>query len=195
MCTLTTTSTRFDGVYMQSISKQQQHRREAPAIFEGNNKSDTTTGSTTPFKNWATAKLQIYMSLEDHKTTDIMDKVKQETIPIIDIDYVEHELEKRNPSTTEADKWRATELQRLIQIYNDANRDALQRNAARRARRARNEQTEDDEVLPRPPELPKITSHSPTLRRRLSMTAQMRSTITADYSSTRSTERLKANRA
>eukprot|EP00971_Amphidinium_carterae_P134855 2672453-Amphidinium_carterae.1 len=103
MTTLTTTSTRSNGIYMRSVPKQQQHRREAPAIFEGNNKSDATSGATTTFKNWA-AELQIYMSLEDHNITNIMDEVKREPIPIIDIDYVEHELEKRDLSTTEADK-------------------------------------------------------------------------------------------
>eukprot|EP00971_Amphidinium_carterae_P320279 6366625-Amphidinium_carterae.1 len=72
-----------------------------------------------------------------------MDEVKQETLPIIDIDYVEHASEKRN--RTEADKRRATALQRLIQVHNDANRDALLRNAARISRRARNVQTEEDE--------------------------------------------------
>eukprot|EP00971_Amphidinium_carterae_P306818 6097419-Amphidinium_carterae.5 len=72
-------STEINGIYMLSLPKQQLHRREAPTIFEGNNKSNTTTaGSSTTFKNWA-RELQIYMSLEDHNLLDIMENVKRQT--------------------------------------------------------------------------------------------------------------------
>eukprot|EP00971_Amphidinium_carterae_P301550 5991265-Amphidinium_carterae.1 len=53
MSTLTTMPTQINGIYMLSLPYQQLHRREAPTIFEDNNKSDTTAGSSTTFKNWA----------------------------------------------------------------------------------------------------------------------------------------------
>eukprot|EP00971_Amphidinium_carterae_P225216 4467092-Amphidinium_carterae.1 len=47
----------------------------------------------------------------------------------------------------------AAELPRLMQVYNDANKDARQRNTSRRVRIAKNQKTDEDEVLPRPPEI------------------------------------------
>eukprot|EP00971_Amphidinium_carterae_P160597 3183951-Amphidinium_carterae.2 len=63
--------------------KQQLHRREAPTIFEGNNKSDTTAGSSTTGTGHQNS-LQIHMSLEDHNLIDIMENVRCETAPIHD---------------------------------------------------------------------------------------------------------------
>eukprot|EP00971_Amphidinium_carterae_P042805 841127-Amphidinium_carterae.1 len=67
-------STEMNGIYMRSLPKQQLHRRDVPTIFEGNNKSDTTAGSSTTFKNRA-SELQIYMSLEDHNLPEILENV------------------------------------------------------------------------------------------------------------------------
>eukprot|EP00971_Amphidinium_carterae_P343881 6483932-Amphidinium_carterae.1 len=54
---------------------------------------------------------------------------------------------------TEAIRIRA-ELQRVRHDYNHTHRVALQRNAQKKTRRARNETTSDDEVLPQAPDLP-----------------------------------------
>eukprot|EP00971_Amphidinium_carterae_P245758 4880759-Amphidinium_carterae.1 len=77
------------------------------------------------------------MSLEDHNITYIMDVVKQETVPIVDIDHIEHELDKQTSSTCEADRRRDAE-QRLRQTYNE---------------KIKNEPTSDEEILPQVPEL------------------------------------------
>eukprot|EP00971_Amphidinium_carterae_P286570 5689279-Amphidinium_carterae.3 len=82
MRTLTTTSTETNGIYMRSAPKNKLHGREVPTIFEGNIKSDTTAGSSTTFKNWA-SELQIYMSLEDHNLIDIMETVKRQTTELL----------------------------------------------------------------------------------------------------------------
>eukprot|EP00971_Amphidinium_carterae_P309109 6142490-Amphidinium_carterae.1 len=69
------TSTRCSGaISMLTTPKQQPHKREIPSTFEGN-KQDQTLGPTTTFKNWA-SEVQIYMSLEDHNLSTIMDTVK-----------------------------------------------------------------------------------------------------------------------
>eukprot|EP00971_Amphidinium_carterae_P213461 4236221-Amphidinium_carterae.1 len=68
-------STEISVMYMLSLPQQQLHRREIPTIFEGNNKSNTTAGSSTTFKNWA-SELQIYMSLKDYNLTDILEMSK-----------------------------------------------------------------------------------------------------------------------
>eukprot|EP00971_Amphidinium_carterae_P178123 3532986-Amphidinium_carterae.3 len=88
------TSTGIDGIYMLSASKQQAHHKEAQTIFEGNNKSDTTAGSTTTYKNWA-SELQIYMSLEDHNIIDITER---NYTPINDKAFIKHELDKQGLS-------------------------------------------------------------------------------------------------
>eukprot|EP00971_Amphidinium_carterae_P168268 3334040-Amphidinium_carterae.1 len=60
------TSTRCSGeINMLIVPKQQPHRRKLHTVLEGN-KPDQQSGSMTTFRNWA-AKVQIYMSLEDHK--------------------------------------------------------------------------------------------------------------------------------
>eukprot|EP00971_Amphidinium_carterae_P272473 5408168-Amphidinium_carterae.1 len=48
--TTTTMSTGINGIYMLPLPKQQLHQTEAPTIFEGSNKSDSTAGSSTSFK-------------------------------------------------------------------------------------------------------------------------------------------------
>eukprot|EP00971_Amphidinium_carterae_P013443 264886-Amphidinium_carterae.2 len=45
--------------------------------------SRATTGSTMTFKNWS-AEVTTYMSLEKHRLQDILDHVKQQTIPTHD---------------------------------------------------------------------------------------------------------------
>eukprot|EP00971_Amphidinium_carterae_P332557 6466782-Amphidinium_carterae.1 len=157
MSTLTAISTRSDGMCMPSVPKQQSHCRKTPTLFEGNNKSATTSGSTTTFKNWA-SELQIYMSLEDRNITHI----------------IEHELEKQKLSTHKAERRLETELQKLRQTCNNTHRQGLQRNAAKKAK-TRNEP--DDEVLlylkqqSQADKLPNYlmsTSHSTKMKERLS---------------------------
>eukprot|EP00971_Amphidinium_carterae_P170965 3388133-Amphidinium_carterae.1 len=110
MGTLTTTSTMIDGIYMLSAPKHQTHRRNKPTIFEGKNKSDTTAGSTTTFKDWA-SEVQIYMSLEDHNINDILEDVKRESVPIYDEAFIEHELDKQGLSIYETEKRKDAEPQ------------------------------------------------------------------------------------
>eukprot|EP00971_Amphidinium_carterae_P214414 4255120-Amphidinium_carterae.2 len=78
---------------MLSAQKQQLHRRDALTIFECNNKSDMTAGSSTTLKNWA-SQLQIYMSLKDPSLIKIMDNVRRETTPIYDDAFIKRELDK-----------------------------------------------------------------------------------------------------
>eukprot|EP00971_Amphidinium_carterae_P213454 4236092-Amphidinium_carterae.3 len=111
---------------MLTIPKQQPHKRELPSIFEGN-KQEPSQGPTTTFKNWK-AELQIYMSLEDHNIAQLMDEVRQQTVPIVDEDYIEYELERQGLSLNDADMKKATELQRLLQAYAAQNAAILQRN-------------------------------------------------------------------
>eukprot|EP00971_Amphidinium_carterae_P163045 3232542-Amphidinium_carterae.1 len=61
---------------MLSVPKQQSHKRELPAVFEGN-KQNEQQGPTTTFKTWA-AEVQIYMSLEDHNLATILEDIKTE---------------------------------------------------------------------------------------------------------------------
>eukprot|EP00971_Amphidinium_carterae_P323374 6426480-Amphidinium_carterae.1 len=48
----------------------------------------------TTFKNWA-SEVQIYMSLDDHNLTTLMDKVKTEKVPINDANYIDHQLHEQ----------------------------------------------------------------------------------------------------
>eukprot|EP00971_Amphidinium_carterae_P214196 4250818-Amphidinium_carterae.1 len=92
-------STEINGIYMLSLRKEQLHRREVPTIFEGNNKSDLTAGSSTTFKNWS-SELQICMSLEDHNLIDIMENVKRQSTPIYDDAFIDHKPDKHQPEIT-----------------------------------------------------------------------------------------------
>eukprot|EP00971_Amphidinium_carterae_P170047 3369275-Amphidinium_carterae.1 len=104
-------STEINGIYMLCLRTQQLHRRETPTLFEGNNKSDTTAGSLTTSKNWA-SEPQTYMHvIEDRSLTDILEAVKRQTIPIYDDSFVENKLDMRDLSTYEADRRRAAKLQ------------------------------------------------------------------------------------
>eukprot|EP00971_Amphidinium_carterae_P179212 3554847-Amphidinium_carterae.1 len=73
---------------MLSLPKQVSHKRDLPNIFEGN-KLNEQEGSTTTFKNWA-AELQIYMSLEDHNLSSIMDDTKGMKQAIVDMHYIDY---------------------------------------------------------------------------------------------------------
>eukprot|EP00971_Amphidinium_carterae_P170869 3386404-Amphidinium_carterae.1 len=73
---------------MLSVPKQQSHKRELPAVFEGN-KPNEQQGPTTTFKNWA-AEVQIYMSLEDHNLANMLEDVKTEKVAITDANYIDY---------------------------------------------------------------------------------------------------------
>eukprot|EP00971_Amphidinium_carterae_P345146 6485931-Amphidinium_carterae.1 len=84
-----------------------------------------------------------------------MDGVKRQTIPIIDANYIEHQLDKAKLLEREAEKRKQTKLQRLLQQYATRNADLLQRNEERRERRERREGgVEPDERVPQAPTLP-----------------------------------------
>eukprot|EP00971_Amphidinium_carterae_P145390 2881153-Amphidinium_carterae.1 len=51
---------------MLPIPTTHQNKREPPTPFEGNNKSGSTAGSTTTFKNWS-AEFTSYMSFYLHE--------------------------------------------------------------------------------------------------------------------------------
>eukprot|EP00971_Amphidinium_carterae_P228004 4522488-Amphidinium_carterae.3 len=130
------------------------HKRELPAIFEGNKQDQTTLGPTTTFKNWA-AEVQIYMSLEDYNLSTIMEIIKTQTVPIIDVNYIDYELHQQGLGQRDEDKIRDDELQRLMRPYNQRVDAILRRNAARQERRDNGDQgVENDEDLPYEPELP-----------------------------------------
>eukprot|EP00971_Amphidinium_carterae_P095290 1885031-Amphidinium_carterae.1 len=74
-----------DQWHLHVISKQQYSEIKSDNIRQ----SDSTAGSSTIFKNWA-SEVKIYMSLEDHNLIDIMENVKQ-TTPIYDDSFIDHE--------------------------------------------------------------------------------------------------------
>eukprot|EP00971_Amphidinium_carterae_P298158 5924417-Amphidinium_carterae.1 len=78
---------------MLSLPKQTSHKRELPAMFEGN-KQNEQQGPTTTFKNWA-AEVQIYMSLEDHNLASILDDSKTQKQSIVDAHYIDYYLQQQ----------------------------------------------------------------------------------------------------
>eukprot|EP00971_Amphidinium_carterae_P107983 2137836-Amphidinium_carterae.1 len=107
------------------------------------NKRVLSQGPTTKFKNWA-AELQFYMSLEDHNIAQLMDEAKQQTVLIMDEDYIEYELERQGLSLKDTD-------------YNSMHRRMRQyhKNEEQRERREQGErQVKQDETLPPTPEVP-----------------------------------------
>eukprot|EP00971_Amphidinium_carterae_P119237 2361863-Amphidinium_carterae.1 len=142
---------------MLTVPKQQPHRR------------DQQHGSMTTFKNWA-AKIQIYMSLEDHNLITIMEDVKTQTVPIHDEGYIDHELHQQELGQEDEEKLRQDELQRRMQVYTTRNESIIRRNAERQQHRADGEQTNADEQLPPIPTPP--DDYDP-------FTAEQRATIAA----------------
>eukprot|EP00971_Amphidinium_carterae_P209434 4154472-Amphidinium_carterae.1 len=71
---------------MLSVPKQQSHKRELPSVLEGN-KQNKQHGPMTTFKNWA-SEVQIYMSLEDHNMATILEDIKTQKHPIVDVTTV-----------------------------------------------------------------------------------------------------------
>eukprot|EP00971_Amphidinium_carterae_P286863 5695199-Amphidinium_carterae.1 len=64
-----------------------------------NNKKDPQLHSSTGQLN-----SQIYMSLEDHSITQLMDDIKTQIVPIVDEDSIDSELKKRGLSYEDASK-------------------------------------------------------------------------------------------
>eukprot|EP00971_Amphidinium_carterae_P226021 4482949-Amphidinium_carterae.1 len=83
---------------MLSVPKQQSHKRKLPTVFEGNKPSEQQ-GATTTFKNWA-AKVQIYMSLEDHNLASILEDVKTQKYSIVDSNYIDYYLHEQGLGLT-----------------------------------------------------------------------------------------------
>eukprot|EP00971_Amphidinium_carterae_P182174 3615325-Amphidinium_carterae.1 len=68
------------------------------------------------------------MSLEDHKLATIMDNVKTQTVPIVDIEYIEYidyQLKKQGLGQEDAAKIRDRKRQRLLQRYTTQNEAIL----------------------------------------------------------------------
>eukprot|EP00971_Amphidinium_carterae_P060127 1189879-Amphidinium_carterae.1 len=78
---------------MFSFLKQTSHKRDLPSTFEGNKQTDQQ-GATTTFKNWA-AKVQIYMSLEDHNLATIMEDTKTLKTAIVGEHYIDYALHQQ----------------------------------------------------------------------------------------------------
>eukprot|EP00971_Amphidinium_carterae_P052243 1028503-Amphidinium_carterae.1 len=72
---------------MFCVPKQQSHKREPPSVFEGN-KQNEQQGPMTTFKNWA-SEVQVYMSLEDHNMATILEDIKTQKKPIVDVNYID----------------------------------------------------------------------------------------------------------
>eukprot|EP00971_Amphidinium_carterae_P010753 212458-Amphidinium_carterae.1 len=79
---------------MFSIPKEQSHKRELPAVFQGN-KPNEQQGPTTTFKNRA-VEVQIYMSLEDHNLANTLEDVTTEKVAITDANYVDYCLQQEH---------------------------------------------------------------------------------------------------
>eukprot|EP00971_Amphidinium_carterae_P186906 3710031-Amphidinium_carterae.1 len=118
---------------MLSVPKQQSHKRELPAVFEGN-KQNKQQRPTTTFKNRA-AEVQIYMSLEDHNLATILEDIKTEKVAINDMNYVDFRLHEQGLGQKDAEELRDKELQRLLRLYTTRTEPIIQRNAERRQRR------------------------------------------------------------
>eukprot|EP00971_Amphidinium_carterae_P229520 4553724-Amphidinium_carterae.1 len=97
---------------MLSVPKQQAHKRELPAVFEGS-KQDEQQGSTTTFKNWA-AEVQIYMSLEDHNLATMLEDIKTEKVAITDVNYIDVCLHAQGLGSKDEEEPRDRQLQRLL---------------------------------------------------------------------------------
>eukprot|EP00971_Amphidinium_carterae_P198032 3930520-Amphidinium_carterae.1 len=139
---------------MLSTPKQTTHKRELPTTFDGNKQDQTTLGPTTTFKDWA-SEVQTYMALEDYNLAQIMERVKQQTVPIIDENYIVYELHEQGLGQKDEDEIRDKELKRLLRPWKQRVDDILARNAARQERRDNGEQrVENDEYLPNEPKLP-----------------------------------------
>eukprot|EP00971_Amphidinium_carterae_P232711 4618280-Amphidinium_carterae.1 len=143
------TSTKSRGyINMLSVPKQQSHKREVPALFEGNKQQEQKRPTTTTFKNWA-AEVQIYMSLEDHNLATIMEDIKTEKVAISDAKYIDFRLHEQGLGQKNAEEARDNELQRLLGLYATRMEPITQRNAEKRQRRqARIDGVEADEVAP-----------------------------------------------
>eukprot|EP00971_Amphidinium_carterae_P313321 6226820-Amphidinium_carterae.1 len=140
----TSTSCRSD-INMFTVPKQ-------PIGFEGN-KPEQQSGSMTTFKDWA-AEVQIYMSLEDHNLVTVMNEARDQTAPINDARYIDHELHQQGLGYRDGKKMSDQKEQRLLQEHTAANAGAVRRNADRAGHRAGGETTDADEVLPPVPTLP-----------------------------------------
>eukprot|EP00971_Amphidinium_carterae_P345587 6486613-Amphidinium_carterae.2 len=94
------------------------------------------------------------MSLKDHNISTLMDEVKQQTILIVDENYIEYALKLQGLSLKDAEDKKAKELQRLLQRYAAQHAEILQRTDERRERRETGElHVEADEALQPAPEV------------------------------------------
>eukprot|EP00971_Amphidinium_carterae_P348620 6490595-Amphidinium_carterae.4 len=119
---------------MFSIPKQQSHKRKPPSVYE-NNKQSEQQNPTTTFQNWAD-EVQIYMSLEDHNLSNIMEDLKTEKIAINDANYIDFQPHEQGLGQKNAEKRKDEELQRLPPLYTTRTVPIIRRSAERQARRA-----------------------------------------------------------
>eukprot|EP00971_Amphidinium_carterae_P133758 2649659-Amphidinium_carterae.1 len=110
--TTTTSTTRVSDINMLTTPKQTTHKRELPTIFEGNKPEQNTLGPTTTFKNWS-SEVQTYMSLEDYNLAAILERVKQQTVPITDANYIDYELHQQGLGQEDEEDIKENELRKL----------------------------------------------------------------------------------
>eukprot|EP00971_Amphidinium_carterae_P251977 5002995-Amphidinium_carterae.1 len=103
------------------------HKRELPAVLEGN-KPHEQQGPMTTFKNWA-AKVQIYMSLEDHNMATMLEDVKTQKVAIVDANNIDYYLHEQGLGQKDEDEIREKELQKMFRVYNTRAEPILRRNA------------------------------------------------------------------
>eukprot|EP00971_Amphidinium_carterae_P075150 1485458-Amphidinium_carterae.1 len=139
---------------MLSLPIQISHKRDVPNIFEGN-KPNEQQGSTTTFKNWA-AELQIYMSLEDHNLSSIMEETKGMKQAIVDMHYIDYCLHQQGLGQENEEDLKDKELERLTREHaRDVTAPILRRNAENaRRRRDGDDGVAADEAVPQVPDLP-----------------------------------------
>eukprot|EP00971_Amphidinium_carterae_P349790 6491226-Amphidinium_carterae.1 len=140
---------------MLSLPKQTSHKRDLPAMFEGN-KQNEQQGPTTTFKNWA-AEVQIYMSLKDHNLASILEDTKTQKQTIVDAHYIDYYLQQPGLGQKNEDELKEKELQRILADH-QRNVAPLPRRNVELARRRREDGPDGvpaDEVAPPTLELPK----------------------------------------
>eukprot|EP00971_Amphidinium_carterae_P060529 1197934-Amphidinium_carterae.1 len=138
---------------MLSVPKQQSHKRNLPAVLEGN-KPNEQQGPMTTFKNWA-AEVHICMSLEDHNLSNMLEDVKTQKVAIVDANYIDYHLHQQGLGQKNEDELREKKLQKLLRVYNTRTEPILRRDAKKAKRRESGEDgVPADEAVPAYPELP-----------------------------------------
>eukprot|EP00971_Amphidinium_carterae_P041876 822977-Amphidinium_carterae.1 len=169
---------------MLSLPKQVSHKRDLPNIFE-ENKPNEQQGSTTTFKNWA-AEVQIYMSLEDHNLSNIMEDTKAMKQSIMDGHYIDYCLHQQGLGQEDEDDIKDKELERLTREHaQDRMLDdvEMEKMLAQRRRDEGPDGVPADEAVPQVPDLPQdYEPFTPNHQKHIEEFTEAFNHYTSDYS-------------